>query len=442
MPLTQTKDKISARLVATRAVQLVAEKGLNSDRALEDAGINKLANARDVSFARSICLGTLRWYQQLEVILSLLLDKPLQRKHQDIHFLLLTALFQLSKTDIARHGIVSETVNIVYTIRKKWAKGLVNGVLRNYLRQADSLNNKINGHPVAVSSHPGWLLQIIQTSWPEQWRDITDENNKQAPMSLRINVQRSCRKEYLSLLKTSGIHALGSDISPSGITLEAPCRIERLPGFDDGLVSVQDIAPQLAAGLLDLQDGQQVLDACAAPGGKTAHIAEASSGKVKLTALELDPQRLLLINQNMVRLGHKVDVKQGDACRPETWWSGQKYDRILLDAPCSGSGVIRRHPDIKLLRRATDIEQLAQQQLQLLSALWPLLKVGGKLLYATCSILPQENENVINSFLSQEDHAKELRIDVNYGHSRQYGIQILPGEHQMDGFFYACLQKN
>jgi len=440
--LTRANEKISARLVACRAVQLVADKGLSSDRALVDAGINKLADARDVSFARSICLGTLRWHQQLEAILSLLLDKPLQRKHRDVHFLLLTALFQLSKTDIARHGIVSETVNIVYTIKKKWAKGLVNGVLRNYLRQADSLQNKIDSDPVAASSHPDWLLQIIQTSWPDLWRNITDENNKQAPMSLRINVQRSSREEYLDLLKTAGSHALSSDISPSGITLAVPCQTEKLPGFDEGLVSVQDIAPQLAASLLDLQDGQQVLDACAAPGGKTAHIVEASNGKVELTALELDPQRLLRINQNMTRLGHKVDVKQGDAGKPETWWSGQKYDRILLDAPCSGSGVIRRHPDIKLLRRATDIEQMSQQQLQLLHALWPLLKEGGKLLYATCSILPQENENVIGSFLSQEDHAKELRIDVNYGHSRQHGIQILPGEHQMDGFFYACLQKN
>ncbi len=440
--MTQANNKISARFIACRAVQLVADKGLNSDRALEDAGINKLTDTRDVSFARSICFGTLRWYQQLEVILSLLLDKPLQRKHRDIYFLLLTALFQLSKTDIAKHGIVSETVNIVYTIRKKWASGLVNAVLRNYLRQTDSLKNKTDKHPVAKSSHPAWLLQIIQSSWPEQWQEITDENNKQAPMSLRINVQRSSRKEYLGLLKTSGIRALSSDISPSGITLEAPCRMERLPGFEDGLVSIQDIAPQLAAGLLDLQDGQQVLDACAAPGGKTAHIAEVSRGKVKLTALELDPQRLLLINQNMMRLGHKVEVKQGDASKPETWWSGQKYDRILLDAPCSGTGVIRRHPDIKLLRRASDIEQLAQQQRRLLNALWPLLKQGGKLLYATCSILPQENENIIDSFLLQEDHAKEQRIDVNYGHSRQSGIQILPGEHQMDGFFYACLQKN
>jgi len=261
-------------------------------------------------------------------------------------------------------------------------------------------------------------------------------------MSLRINVQRSSREEYLDLLKTAGTHALSSDISPSGITLAAPCQAEKLPGFDEGLVSVQDIAPQLAASLLDLQDGQQVLDACAAPGGKTAHIVEASNGKLELTALELDPQRLLRINQNMKRLGHKVDVKQGDAGKPETWWSGQKYDRILLDAPCSGTGVIRRHPDIKLLRRATDIEHLAHQQLKILHALWPLLKQGGKLLYATCSILPQENENVVGSFLSQEDHAKELRIDVNYGHSRQHGIQILPGEHMMDGFFYACLQKN
>ncbi len=440
--MTRINDKTSARIVASRAVQLVADKGFNSDKALQDAGIDKLADARDVSFARSICLGTLRWYQQMEIILSQLLDKPLQRKHRDIHFLLLTALFQLSKTDIARHGIVSEAVNIVYALKKKWAKGLVNGVLRNYLRQAESLKIKIDQDPLATSSHPQWLLQIIQSSWPESWRDITDENNKQAPMSLRINVQRTSRKDYLGQLESSGIPAMGSDISPSGITLEAPCQIEGLPGFDEGLVSIQDLAPQLAAGLLDLQDGQRVLDACAAPGGKTAHIAEASNGKVELTALELDPQRLLRIGQNMERLGHKVDVIQGDASKPDTWWDDQQYDRILLDAPCSGTGVIRRHPDIKLLRRATDIDQLAQQQLQLLIALWPLLKKDGKLLYATCSILPQENENVISSFLLQEDHANELRIDVNYGHSRQHGIQILPGEHQMDGFLYACLQKN
>ncbi|MEA1890379.1 MAG: 16S rRNA (cytosine(967)-C(5))-methyltransferase RsmB [Pseudomonadota bacterium] len=440
--MTRANDKTSARIVASRAVQLVADKGFNSDKALQDAGIDKLADARDVSFARSICLGTLRWYQQMEIILSQLLDKPLQRKHRDIHFLLLSALFQLSKTDIARHGIVSEAVNIVYTLKKKWAKGLVNGVLRNYLRQAESLKIKIDQDPLATSSHPQWLLQIIQNSWPESWRDITDENNKQAPMSLRINVQRTSRKDYLDQLESSGIPALGSDITPSGITLETPCQIEGLPGFDEGLVSVQDIAPQLAAGLLDLQDGQRVLDACAAPGGKTAHIVEASNGKVELTALELDPQRLLRIVQNLERLGQKVDVIQGDAGKPDTWWDNQRYDRILLDAPCSGTGVIRRHPDIKLLRRATDIDQLAQQQLQLIIALWPLLKKGGKLLYATCSILPQENENVISSFLLQEDHANEQRIDVNYGHSRQHGIQILPGEHQMDGFFYACLQKN
>jgi len=440
--MTATNGKISARLVACQSVQLVADKGFNSDKALEQAGINKLTDARDVSFARSICLGTLRWYQQLDAILDLLLEKPLQRKHRDIHHLLLTALFQLSKTDIARHGIVSETVNLVISMRKKWARGLVNGVLRNYLRQADSLKQQIDKQPVSASSHPQWLLQILQAAWPEQWQTITAENNKQAPMSLRVNILRCGRKEYLEQLKHAGINAISSDISASGITLENPSPIEKLPGFEEGLVSVQDIAPQIAASLLDLQDGQQVLDACAAPGGKTAHIIEDTNAEVNLTALELDAQRLLRINQNMIRLGHKVDIKQGDARKPETWWSGQLFDRILLDAPCSGTGVIRRHPDIKLLRRASDIEQLAQQQLQLLNALWPLLKEGGKLLYATCSLLPQENEKLIDRFLLQEDHAKEVSIDVNYGHTRQHGMQILPGEHQMDGFFYACLQKN
>lgn len=434
--------KNSSRLVACKAVQYVADQGLSSDRALNEAEIEKLSDKREAAFARSICLGTLRWYQQLEALLTLLLDKPLQRKNRDIHFLLLTALFQLSKTDIARHGIVSETVNVVGALNKKWAKGLVNGVLRNYLRQADELKNKLLKSAVAETSHPQWLLKILQSAWPEQWQKITEENNKQAPMSLRVNLLRTSRNEYLDMLKVANINASSSEISATGITLESPCTIEMLPGFDNGLVSVQDVAPQLAASLLDLQKDQHVLDACAAPGGKTAHIMEASNGYLKLTALELDPQRLERISQNMQRLGHQVDVIEGDASSPDTWWSGQKYDRILLDAPCSGSGVIRRHPDIKLLRRASDIEQLAAQQLRLLKALWPLLNEGGKLLYATCSILPQENENVVHRFLAQEETAMERDIDVNYGQSRQHGIQILPGEHQMDGFFYACLQKN
>lgn len=433
---------VTSRLVACRAVQLVADQGFNSDHALTEAGISKLSDKRDTSFAISISLGTLRWFHQLEALLAMLMDKPLQRKNRDLHFLLLTALFQLSKTDIARHGVVSETVNTVNVLNKKWAKGLLNGVLRNYLRQADKLQRELRKSPVAETSHPQWLLNLLQTAWPQQWRNITQENNKQAPMSLRVNQLRMSRDEYLDILSAANISASCSDIVTSGITLESPCSIEMLPGFDAGLVSVQDIAPQLAANFLDLQNAQRVLDACAAPGGKTAHIMEASTGKLTLTALELDPHRLQRITHNMQRLGHHVEVIEGDACNPESWWKGKKYDRILLDAPCSGSGVIRRHPDIKLLRRASDIDQLASQQLKLLQALWPLLNAGGKLLYATCSILPQENENIVHRFLSAEGTAKELDIDVHYGQSRQHGIQILPGEHKMDGFFYACLQKN
>ena len=435
-------NKPTSRLVACRTVQLVADQGFNSDRALAEAGINNLNDKRDAAFASSISLGTLRWFQQLEALLKMLLDKPLQRKNRDLHFLLLTALFQLSKTDIARHGVVSETVNTVNALNKKWAKGLVNGVLRNYLRQADTLNDAITKSPVAETSHPQWLLNILQKAWPQQWHQITQENNLQAPMSLRVNQRQTSRDAYLDLLSEANINASGSDIAAMGITLESPCSIENLPGFYDGLVSVQDIAPQLAADFLDLQNDQHVLDACAAPGGKTAHIMEASNGKVQLTALEIDSQRLQRISQNMQRLGHEIELLEGDASKPESWWKGQQYDRILLDAPCSGSGVIRRHPDIKLLRRASDIEQLAAQQLRLLTALWPLLNDGGKLLYATCSILPQENENIIHRFLSSEDNAKELDINVHYGQSRQHGIQILPGEYHMDGFFYACLQKN
>ena len=431
----------SPRLVACRAVQNVVDRGLNSDNALSEAGIDKLADNRDAAFARSICLGTLRWYQQLEALLSMLMDKPLQRKNREIHFLLLTALFQLSKTDIARHGVVSETVNTVSALKKKWAKGLVNGVLRNYLRQAETLQKELETKPAVKNSHPEWLLGIIKATWPQQWPDIVAENNRQAPMSLRVNLLKTDRDDYLNRLSGAGISATASLISTTGITLDSPCPVDVLPGFNDGLVSVQDIAPQLAADLLDRRPGQTVLDACAAPGGKAAHIMESSSGNVELTALEIDTKRLQRINQSMQRLGHSVTTLQGDASTPKKWWQGQKFDRILLDAPCSGSGVIRRHPDIKLLRRDSDISNLAEQQLKLLLALWPLLKEGGKLLYATCSILPQENEEIIHSFLAQEDNAMEQCIDVNYGHSRQHGIQILPGEHQMDGFFYARLQK-
>jgi len=435
------QELTSPRPVACRAVQNVVDRGLNSDNALSEAGINKLVDSRDAAFARSICLGTLRWYQQLEALLSMLMDKPLQRKNREIHFLLLTALFQLSKTDIARHGVVSETVNTVSALKKKWAKGLVNGVLRNYLRQAESLQKELETKPAVKNSHPEWLLSIIKATWPQQWPDIVAENNRQAPMSLRVNLLKTDRDDYLNRLSAAGISATASLISTTGITLDSPCPVDVLPGFNDGLVSVQDIAPQLAADLLDLHPGQTVLDACAAPGGKAAHIMESSSGNVELTALEIDAKRLQRINQNMQRLGHAVTALQGDASTPKEWWQGQKFDRILLDAPCSGSGVIRRHPDIKLLRRDSDINNLAEQQLKLLLALWPLLKEGGKLLYATCSILPQENEDIIHSFLAQEDNAMEQCIDVNYGHSRQHGIQILPGEHQMDGFFYARLQK-
>ena len=432
----------SPRLVASRAVQLVADKGLNSDKALVDAGLAKITDPRNASFAKSICLGTLRWYHQLDAMLAMLLDKPLPRKNRDLHFLLLTALFQLSKTDIARHGVVSETVSLVNVIKKKWARGLLNAVLRNYLRQADELEKRISNSAAAASSHPEWLLKILQESWPHDWQKITAENNKQAPMSLRVNDLRNSRDEYLELLKSAKINCSSSDIVASGVTLETPCAVEKLPGFNDGWVSIQDIAPQLAASLLDLKSGQHVLDACAAPGGKTAHIIESTAGKLELTALELDPQRLQRINQNMQRLGFEIEVLEGDASKPEAWWQGKQFDRILLDAPCSGSGVIRRHPDIKLLRRKSDIERLAVLQLELLQALWPLLKSGGKLLYATCSILPQENEETIDKFLTREETAIELDIDVHYGQSRQHGIQILPGEHNMDGFFYACLQKN
>jgi 16S rRNA (cytosine967-C5)-methyltransferase len=430
------------RLVAALAVRNIADRGFSSEKALSAAGIDQLDDARDSAFARSICLGTVRWYFQLEAILKILLDKPLKGKNRDLHCLLLTALFQLTRTDIARHGVVSDSVNTVFLLKKKWAKGLVNGVLRNFIRQEQDIMTRIASSEQASTSHPRWLLDILQQAWPQRWPGIAKENNKQGPMSLRVNTRKIDRDGYLDKLSAAGMSAATSKVSASAIVLASPCPVSNLPGFNAGLVSVQDIAPQLAAALLDIRQGQRILDACAAPGGKTAHIIETGAETIDVTALEKDPQRLTRIKQNLDRLGLHADVIEGDAQQPEQWWDGGKYDRILLDAPCSGSGVIRRHPDIKLLRRQEDISNLADQQLAILLALWPLLKDDGKLLYATCSVMPQENEQVIDKFLQRQNDANELGIDVHYAHSRQHGIQILPGDDDMDGFFYACLQKN
>lgn len=392
------------------------------------------------ALCQELSYGTLRWLPRLELILKQLLNKPLKPKDRDIHNLMLVGLYQLDQLEIPHHVAVSETVAVTKRLKKEWARGLVNAVLRRFLREQKQLTAKVEENEAAASAHPEWLLQAIKEDWPDHWQAIVDANNARPPMTLRVNRRHQSRQRYLEELEASDLTAHAAKHADDAITLERPVAVERLPGFDEGRVSVQDGAAQLAAGLLKLQPGQRVLDACAAPGGKTCHILECCP-ELELTALDLEATRLARVEENLSRLKLRATLIAGDAADPSGWWDGRPYDRILFDAPCSATGVIRRHPDIKLLRRADDIPQLTELQGKILNALWPLLKPGGMLLYATCSILRRENDQQLAKFLADREDSYELPLAVEWGEAQQVGRQILPGQDGMDGFYYACIKK-
>jgi 16S rRNA (cytosine967-C5)-methyltransferase len=334
---------------------------------------------------------------------------------------------------------VAETVNAVNALERPWAKGLVNAVLRRAQRERDQSAAVLS--EAAQWSHPGWLLQRLQSAWPEEWQAICAANNQAAPMTLRINRRRAARDAYQEMLAARDSVAEFTAYSPDGLRLERPLPVTALPGFSDGWVSVQDEAAQLAALLLAPQPGERVLDACAAPGGKTAHLLEVQPELDGLLALDQSAERLVRCSDTLRRLGLRADCQVGDAAQPEHWWDGRPFDRILIDAPCSATGVIRRHPDIKLLRRPDDIDRLRAQQQDILEALWPLLRPGGRLLYATCSVLPEENTQQVRDFLQRHPDARERAIAAPWGRPQQAGRQILPGEAGMDGFYFACVEK-
>ncbi len=390
--------------------------------------------------AQELCYGTLRWWPRLEWLLARLLDKPLKAKEADVHALLLLGLYQLSYMDIPPHAAVSETVAVTALLKKEWARGLVNAVLRRFQRERDELEQALAADEAASNAHPAWLLSELQQSWPKQWQAIVAANNARPPMTLRVNRARQSRDDYLTMLTEVAVDAHPSAHAPDALTLERPVTVDQLPGFADGLVSVQDAAAQLAAPLLDAKSGMRVLDACAAPGGKTGHLLELCPD-LDLYALDIEERRLERVAENLARLGVSAKLLAADAAEPAAWWDGQPFDRILLDAPCSASGVIRRHPDIKLLRRVEDIDQLVQLQGSILDALWPLLRPGGILVYATCSVLPRENGEQLANFLARQEDAVNLPLDQTWGQSTAIGRQILPGQDGMDGFYYACIGK-
>jgi 16S rRNA (cytosine967-C5)-methyltransferase len=403
-----------------------------------DHALKTVESAQDKAFVQALCYGVCRTYHRLDFILNTLIDKPL--KSLEVKSLILIGLYQLKYMRVKPHAAVSETVQAGRKI--VWAKALINAVLRGYLRKQDEFEQQADKVKTAALSHPNWLIKNIEHDWPEQAETILQENNQPPPMALRVNLTKTSRDQYLQLLIEQNLSANSVNFTASGIILDKPVPIEALPHFADGWVSVQDIAAQLATKLLDVQPGQRVLDVCAAPGGKTAHALEQQPDVSELVAVDIDESRMLRVGENLRRLDLQATLIIADATKPKDWWDGKPFDRILLDAPCSATGVIRRHPDIKLLRRESDIATLTILQKIILNATWPLLAHGGMLLYATCSVLKQENEDQIVDFLSTHEDAIELPITTDeWGIPGICGRQIMTGESSMDGFYYARLVK-
>lgn len=400
-----------------------------------------LDDPRERALVQELAYGALRWSFRLEALLAHLLHKPLKKKDRDLHALLLVGLYQLLILEIPAHAAIGETVEAARQLGKDWAVGMVNGVLRNAQRQSPDLLKLAEATTAAHWSYPDWWIERLRQDWPESWQQILAAGNQRPPMVLRVNRLQVDREEYLRQLRAAGIEAQPLPFPGSAIRLVEPVAVDNLPGFREGRVSVQDGAAQLCASLLDLQAGQRVLDACAAPGGKTGHILELEPQLEHLMAIDVDKTRLRKVRENLERLRLNADLQAVDAGNPQSWWDGKPFDRILLDAPCSASGVVRRHPDIKLLRRPADVPGLSRRQQHLLEALWPLLASGGMLLYVSCSVFRQENSDNLRIFLDQHADASELPLRVEWGKVLPVGRQLLPGEHDMDGFYFACLSK-
>lgn len=432
---------MNERCAAAQVVVEVSQKGQSLDQAMVTVGRRTKTDLYLFPRLREMVFGTLRWHGLLDALAQALLDRPLKAKDADLYALILIGLYQLREMHIPAHAAVAETVAAVTPLGKPWAKGLVNALLRRYQRQAENLIRGLNSDPAVCSAHPSWLVERIKQAWPGHWEDILQANNRKPPMCLRVNRLRCKPQDYLDTLKDNHIEATTSPHSAVAITLEQPMGVSALPGFGQGLVAVQDLAAQQAAPLLDLKPGQRVLDACAAPGGKACHILETEPHLQELVALDVSAKRLQKVQENLDRLGLKARLVEGDALEPHAWWDGEAFDRILLDAPCSGSGVIRRHPDIKLLRTPKDVEALVERQKNLLDSLWPLLGSGGKLVYVTCSILPEEGEHQLEWFMAKHLDAQALATTMTMAVALKFGKQCIPGQAGMDGFYYAVVQK-
>ncbi|MDJ0812108.1 MAG: 16S rRNA (cytosine(967)-C(5))-methyltransferase RsmB [Woeseiaceae bacterium] len=439
-----TGSKRGARLRATAAsvVDDVVRAGRSLDAALAEREQGIAAD--DLSLLRLLSYGTLRHHWRLMSWIDAMLDRPLKRRDSVITQLLAIGLYQLAETRIPDHAVVSQTVEAARTLRRPKLAPLVNAILRRARR--DRIFDAEPSDERAVHDHPAWLLDRLREDWPDDWRDVVAANNARAPMWLRVSPSAGTAEDMRERLGKEGIASELLEGAAQALRLAEPQPVDTLPGFAAGALSVQDAAAQLAAPWLLAGGARRVLDACAAPGGKTGHLLELGGDQVDVTAVDRDPERLAAVADNLERLGLDATLIAADASNTEEWWDRQPFDAILLDAPCSATGVIRRHPDIKHLRRAADIDELAQLQAGLLDALWPTLAPGGRLLYVTCSVLRQENDEVVSGFLARTPDAREDNVLHDYNirdlmRDKACGQQILPGTAEMDGFFYAGLTK-
>ena len=426
----------SARARAASALADVLVNGSHLDEAVARA--QGRLEGRDRALFREIAYGVCRRFHELDGLLVQLLDRPLKTRDADVRAVMLCGLYQIRWMRVPEHAAVAESVNTCRALGKHWASGLVNAVLRGYLKRPEALLAALD--PAQAAAHPRWLKQALEQAWPAAADSIIAANNTPAPMTVRVNALRETREEWMGRADLAGLAPAAGLLCSSAVILGKAVDVNELPGFAEGAVSVQDEAAQLAAPLLGATPGERVLDACAAPGGKSAHLLEQTPG-LQLCALDISGPRAGRIRETLTRLGLSAEVREGDASEPAAWWDEQPFDRILVDAPCSGTGVIRRHPDIKLLRKPPHVEQASALQSRILDALWPLLKPGGVLLYCTCSILPQENDRVIGSFLASTPDAKADPIEADWGFATEHGRQLLPQCGGHDGFFYARLCK-
>lgn len=438
MPLSkQEKQGQNPRMAALKALSEVLDSNGNLS---ESKALSNIKDSRNAAFARHLAYGVLRWKSALEWLAAELLSKPVKKRERAVQRLLLLGLQQLWHDQTASHAAINETAECARSLGKPWAVGLINAVLRRFQRERASLLERLDQSEHRFA-HPGWMLAQLKTDWPQQWQSIVEANNHQAPLWLRINRQRAEWSSLRNDLSAAGFELEEHPFARDAIAISPAVAVNKIPGFEKGWLSVQDPAAQLARDLIDPHEGELILDACAAPGGKTAHLLESCPG-IQLTVLDKRADRTGQIHQNLARLGLTADVKTADATDIEAWWNGQRFNKILLDAPCSATGVIRRHPEIKWLRNNDQVDAVVQTQARLLNTLWPLLQPGGILVYATCSVLRRENSEQVRQFLEQHDDAIEVSPAVEWGTLESGGRQIMPGDAQMDGFFYAVLRKS